>query len=208
MSVAYVLVDGDPAGLEEVFQAMGGTASGRLTAGYGNGIVLAWPGRSTDDRAGVALSQLSQATLRYAVGCAGEPATLDTFQALLDEAVLVARGAAALGRWGVASSKQQVGAYGAMLAGGEPLRGFATRLLRPLAEYDERHGSSLVATRSAYLDAAGSPTATARALNLHINSLYYRLQRLSELGGFDLDNPEVRFELQLALRVLRTTSES
>ena len=56
--------------------------------------------------------------------------------------------------------------------------------------------------------AAGSPTATARLLNLHINSLYYRLQRLSELGGFDLDNPEVRFELQLALRVLRTSDRA
>jgi GAF domain-containing protein len=207
MAVAYVLVDGDPSGLEAVFQAMGGSASGRLTAGYGNGIVLAWPGRTVDELAKVALSQLSGATLRYTVGCATDRATLDTFQTVLDEAVLVARGAAALDRWGVASSKQQVGAYGALLAGGEQLRGFATRLLRPLLEYDDQHGAALVETLSAYLDAGGSPTATARALNLHINSLYYRLQRLRELGKFDLDDPEVRFELQLALRVLRTASD-
>jgi hypothetical protein len=205
MSVAYVLVDGDPAGLETLFQAMG-SASGRLTAGYGNGIVLAWPGRSVDDLAGVALSQLSGATSRYAVGCAGERATLDTFPAVLEEAELVARGAAALDRWGVASTKQQVGAYGALLAGGDQLRRFAERLLRPLVEYDEKHGASLVSTLAAYLDASASPTATARVLNLHINSLYYRLQRLSELGGFDLDSPETRFELQLALRVMRTAS--
>lgn len=207
MSVAYVFVDGDPAGLEAVFQAMGGSATGRLTAGYGNGIVLAWPGRSIDDLASVALSQIGDARLRYVVGCASEPATLDTFQSALDEAVIVARGAAALDRWGVASSKQEVGAYGALLAGGDQLRRFATRLLRPLVEYDEKHGASLVTTLAAFLDAAGSPTATARALNLHINSLYYRLQRLSELGGFDLDSPEVRFELQLALRILRTAAD-
>lgn len=207
MAVAYVLVDGDPAGLEAAFQAMGGSASGRLTAGYGDGIVLAWPGRSVDDLASVALSQLSTSTLRYAVGCAGPPATLDTFQDVLDEAVLVARGAAALDRWGVASSKQQVGAYGALLAGGEQLRRYAERVLRPLVDYDAKHGASLVTTLSAYLDASGSPTATARVLNLHINSLYYRLQRLAELGGFDLDDPEERFGLQLALRVMRTSSD-
>ena len=207
MSVAYVLVDGDPGGVEEVFQAMGGSASGRLTAGYGNGVVLAWPGRSLDELSGVALTQLSGSALRYTVGCATERATLDTFQAVLDEAVLVARGAAALDRWGVASTRQQVGAYGALLAGGDQLRRFAERLLQPLIEYDERHGASLVTTLGAYLDASASPTATARVLNLHINSLYYRLQRLSELGGFDLDSPEVRFELQLALRVLRTATE-
>ena len=126
---------------------------------------------------------------------------------MLDEAVLIARGAAALDRWGVASSKNQVGAYGALLAGGEQLRLFALRLLQPLLDYDERHGASLVSTLTAYLDAGGSPTATARTLNLHINSLYYRLQRLRELGKFDLDDPEVRFELQLALRVLRTASD-
>jgi len=207
MSVAYVLVDGDSAGLESLFQAMGGSASGRLTAGFGNGIVLAWPGRSVDDLANVALTQLSGTALRYTVGCASDRAKLDTFQAVLDEAVLVARGAAALDRWGVASSRQQVGAYGALLSGGDQLRGFATRLLQPLVEYDERHGASLVATLAAYLDASASPTAAARVLNLHINSLYYRLQRLSELGSFDLENPEVRFELQLALRVLRTASD-
>ena len=121
---------------------------------------------------------------------------------------IVARGAAALDRWGVVSSKQQVGAYGALLAGGEQLHRFATRLLKPLTDYDERHGSALVATLAAYLDAAGSPTATARVLNLHINSLYYRLQRISELGRFDLDDPEVRFELQLALRVMRTAADT
>jgi DNA-binding PucR family transcriptional regulator len=208
MAVAYVLVDGDAAGLEAVFQAMGGKASGRLTAGYLNGIVLAWPGRSADDLASMALSQMADASVRYTLGCASERATLDTFQAVLDEAVLVARGAAALDRWGVASSKNQVGAYGVLLAGGEQLRRFATRTLQPLVEYDERHGASMLSTLAAYLDNSASPTATARALNLHINSLYYRLQRISELGGFDLENAEVRFELLLALRVLRTATDT
>jgi hypothetical protein len=208
MAVAYVLVDGDPAGVEAAFQAMSSSASGRLTAGYGNGIVLAWPGRGVDDLADAALAQLGGVTLRYTVGCASEPASLDTFQAALDEAVVAARGAAALDRWGVASTKEQVGAYGAILAGGDELRRFSTRLLGPLVDYDERHGTALVQTLTAYLDAAGSPTATARALNLHINSLYYRLQRIAELGRIDTDDPEVRFALQLALRVRRAGSDA
>jgi hypothetical protein len=207
MGVAYALVDGDPAGVEAVFQAMSGSASGRLTAGYGNGIVLAWPGHDVQDLASFALSQLRNVSLRYTVGCASQPASLDTFQAALDEAVLAARGAAALDRWGMASSKEEVGAYGAILAGGDELRRFAARLLSPLVEYDERHGTALVQTLAAYLDAAGSPTATARVLNLHINSLYYRLQRISELGMLDMDDPEVRFAVQLALRVRRAGTD-
>jgi DNA-binding PucR family transcriptional regulator len=106
----------------------------------------------------------------------------------------------------VASTADDVRAYGAMLAGGDELRRFAQRTLQPLLDYDRAHGSALVPTLAAYLDCAASPTATARQLNLHINSLYYRLQRLMELGGFSLDDPDVRFELQLALRVLQTTT--
>ena len=208
MAVAYVLVDGDPAGVEAAFQAMSSSASGRLTAGYGNGIVLAWPGHTVSDLADAALAQLGGVTLRYAVGCASDPTPLDAFQQALDEAVLAARGAAALDRWGVASTKEQVGAYGAILAGGDELRRFSARLLGPLVDYDERHGTALVQTLTAYLDCAGSPTATARALNLHINSLYYRLQRIAELGRIDTDDPEVRFALQLALRVRRTGSDA
>jgi len=43
---------------------------------------------------------------------------------------------------------------------------------------------------------------TARALNIHISTLRYRLERLSEALGMDLDEPESRLQLQVAMRLM------
>jgi DNA-binding PucR family transcriptional regulator len=40
----------------------------------------------------------------------------------------------------------------------------------------------------------------ARALGLHAQTARYRLGRLRELLGNDLDDPDARFELELSLR--------
>ena len=40
----------------------------------------------------------------------------------------------------------------------------------------------------------------AESLYLHRNSLLYRLERIREISGLDLDDPDDRFSLQLALR--------
>ena len=46
---------------------------------------------------------------------------------------------------------------------------------------------------------------TARELFIHRNTLLYRLDRIRELGGFDLDDAETRLKLQLALRAHELT---
>ncbi len=48
--------------------------------------------------------------------------------------------------------------------------------------------------------------ATADALYLHRNSLAYRLRRIEEVCGIDLDDIEDRFRLQLALKGRRMLS--
>lgn len=45
-----------------------------------------------------------------------------------------------------------------------------------------------------------SPRAAARRRGVHVNTLLYRLQRARELTGRDLDDPDVRLALALALR--------
>jgi purine catabolism regulator len=44
---------------------------------------------------------------------------------------------------------------------------------------------------------------TANALGIHPNTLRYRLERAAELTGLTLDDPDVRFRLQLASRLVR-----
>ena len=46
----------------------------------------------------------------------------------------------------------------------------------------------------------------AKELYLHRNSVRYKLRRISEITGLDLRDPEARFQLQLALRILDVRS--
>jgi sugar diacid utilization regulator len=77
---------------------------------------------------------------------------------------------------------------------------FYDDMLGRLARYDEEKGSELVATLDAYL-CAHNATEVAARLNLHRNSLLYRLRRIQEITGLDLDDPETRLALHLACRI-------
>jgi hypothetical protein len=55
-------------------------------------------------------------------------------------------------------------------------------------------------TALAYVQQQGNAAAMARALGLHAQTARYRLNRLRELLGDALDDPDGRFELELALR--------
>jgi len=78
------------------------------------------------------------------------------------------------------------------------------RPLQPLLDYDERHRSELVETLSAWVEWGGRQDAAARALNVHRSTLKYRLQRIKAISGWDITDPELLFNLQLATRALRT----
>ncbi len=101
---------------------------------------------------------------------------------------------------------EDLGFYGVLLRHSLPAReveAHCRRTLGPLLEYDERNNGTLVATLQAYLDSMGSWVKAARALNVHPNTLGYRLNRIQELLGLDLNSPEQRFNVQMALRLLR-----
>ncbi|GAA1815656.1 PucR family transcriptional regulator [Agromyces neolithicus] len=70
-----------------------------------------------------------------------------------------------------------------------------------LIEHDTRNDSELVRTLMAWLDAFGDVSAAASQLYVHPNTLRYRLRRLSEISGIDLDDPDHRFAAMLQLRL-------
>jgi DNA-binding PucR family transcriptional regulator len=74
--------------------------------------------------------------------------------------------------------------------------------LRLLVERDARQSSHLVDTLRAYLDCFGDVALAAQRLQVHHNTLRYRIERLREIPGLDLDDPEQRLALQLQLRWL------
>jgi hypothetical protein len=55
-------------------------------------------------------------------------------------------------------------------------------------------------TALAYVQQHGNAAAMARTLSVHPQTARYRVRRLRELLGEDLDDPDARFELELALR--------
>lgn len=69
-----------------------------------------------------------------------------------------------------------------------------------LAEHDTRSGGDLVTTLRAYLDHFGDVRAAAASLHIHPNTLRYRIRRVQELTGIDLDDPSTRLVVSLTLR--------
>ncbi|MFJ4686945.1 PucR family transcriptional regulator [Streptomyces sp. NPDC088789] len=66
---------------------------------------------------------------------------------------------------------------------------------------DRAAGGELVRTLAAYFDSAGDVPEAARRLSLHPNSLRYRLRRVRERYGVDLDEPDTALLIALAVRV-------
>lgn len=64
-------------------------------------------------------------------------------------------------------------------------------------------GAMLLATLEAYLDAAGDVQAVAARLGLHRSSLYYRLDRATDLLSADLSHGPTRLALHLACKARR-----
>jgi hypothetical protein len=69
-----------------------------------------------------------------------------------------------------------------------------------LIAYDREHRSELLKTLVSYLNEFGVLEATAARLYVHRNTLKYRLVRIGEVTGWDLNDPEHRFHLDLACR--------
>ncbi|MGW4406132.1 PucR family transcriptional regulator [Nonomuraea sp. NPDC004702] len=83
----------------------------------------------------------------------------------------------------------------------DTLRAFSGALLAPLTAYGSR--ADLVESLRAYLDSNGHWDAAAQRLGVHRHTLRYRMRRVAELLGRDLDDPGVRAELWLALEAAR-----
>jgi DNA-binding PucR family transcriptional regulator len=92
----------------------------------------------------------------------------------------------------------------AVMAQPDELERFASRWLTALVDYDAVHNASLVATLSRYLESGRSHELTAKALNVHRSTLKYRLQRVSQIGGHDLNDPDTCFNLHLSCRAWQT----
>ncbi|WP_342660812.1 hypothetical protein Rruber_01364 [Rhodococcus ruber] len=89
----------------------------------------------------------------------------------------------------------------AHVGGVDAVAAAAEETLAPVLRADSRDGSDLLHTLQTYLEKDRRAAETARALHVHVNTLRYRIERVGKLLRVDLDDPDARFFLLLALRL-------
>ncbi|MEU6668756.1 helix-turn-helix domain-containing protein [Streptomyces sp. NPDC046727] len=134
----------------------------------------------------------------YAAGV-GEPRTgLAELGTVWQEAFDAARAALAEPRFGPVARWARIGAYRLLTA--LPPEAAHDRVVGPLLSPAHRE---LARTAEVYLDRAGQAGRTASELGIHRQTLYYRLSRVEQLTGLDLDDGEDRLLLHMALKRAR-----
>jgi sugar diacid utilization regulator/putative methionine-R-sulfoxide reductase with GAF domain len=103
---------------------------------------------------------------------------------------------------GRVASYRSLGAFRLLLEVQSPdaLRRFVNELLGPLLQYAQSRDTPLLETLEALSAARWVRRAAARHLGIHINSMTYRVERIQSLTGLQLDDPETRVAISIALR--------
>lgn len=85
-------------------------------------------------------------------------------------------------------------------------KSFLKQVVEPIEIYDRENSTDLLNTVRVFVDTGRKFQATARLLNIHLSTLRYRITRLHEIFGVDLDDADVAFNFSLALRIKAMTA--
>jgi len=83
----------------------------------------------------------------------------------------------------------------------EELEDFYNTTLKPLVDYDNKKSTELVKTLKAYFEYNGNLTRMSEKLYTHYNTILYRINRINEITGMNLDDPNDRLNLEIALKI-------
>ncbi|MFF8034227.1 PucR family transcriptional regulator [Streptomyces sp. NPDC016626] len=133
-----------------------------------------------------------------AAGIAAPRAGLAGLGAAWAEASASARAALAEPRLGPVAQWTSIGPFRLLTA--LPPGAAHDRAVGPLLSPAQR---DLARTAEVYLDCAGQAGRTAAELGIHRQTLYYRLSRIEQLTGLDLDDGEDRLLLHMTLKAHR-----
>lgn len=177
----------------------GGTAgtTGTTPPGPGPAAPKAGAAARTTPKAGAKATAPGAAT-GVTAGVSDPVRALTELPAAWQQATAAARAAAAGPRLGPVAQWSAIGPY-RMLASvaEEALDDPVARALRGPANPE------LARTAEVFLDCAGQAGRAAAALGIHRQTLYYRLSRVEQLTGLDLDEGEDRLLLHMALKAAR-----
>ncbi|MFI8385411.1 PucR family transcriptional regulator [Streptomyces sp. NPDC085540] len=171
-------------------RAAGATGTGgRAADGSGTG------GTGTGGGVGATTTAVARGVT---AGVADPVRGLADLPAAWEQAVAAARAAAAQPRFGPVARWSAIGPYRLLATlAADPVDDPAARTLLTPANRE------LARTTEVFLDCAGQAGRAAAALGIHRQTLYYRLARVEELTGLDLDEGEDRLLLHMALKASR-----
>lgn len=97
---------------------------------------------------------------------------------------------------------QDVGLLRPLFAGGiEPVLTFCRRTLGRIMDYDRDNEADLLITLKLLMETKSNYKATAEMLFVHVNTVRYRYDKIAQLLEKDLSDPDVCFDLYVAVRM-------
>lgn len=165
-------------------------------------LVAILPKRTPQEAATLVAEALRPVGHRSATsGAAGPAVGQEEIVAAYREAVRCLNALVALGRHGQSAMSADLGFVGLLLGSGATSEEFVHSMIGPVLAYDAERKTKLVDTLDAYFRAGGNLTRTSTELQVHVNTVTQRLERVGRLLGSDWQEPERQIEVQMALRL-------
>ncbi|WP_413302385.1 PucR family transcriptional regulator [Bacillus sp. 1P10SD] len=102
-------------------------------------------------------------------------------------------------------SYQRLGIYQLfeMILENRKMEAYENYALKRIQEYDQKHKSNLIETLEVFLNKDSNINDAAKELNVHANTLNYRLKRITEIGEVNFKDPNQKIMLFLDLKLAK-----
>lgn len=181
-----------------------------LTGEYAGSTVLLLPGgTSPGDQARSLSARLSSAAgIPVTVGGAASGGGVGDLTAAYRDAARCLDVLLALDRDGEGAAPSDLGIYGLLFSqtGREELERFVTTQIGAVLDYDTQRNSELTRTLLTYFQCDANLARTAAALYVHVNTLYQRLERVTQLLGERWRHGDEALQVHLALKLRQVLS--
>lgn len=82
------------------------------------------------------------------------------------------------------------------------LEEFCNDTIKPLMDYDRDNNSELIKTLKVYFECDGNMKKISERMFMHYNTIIYRLQKIRDITGVNIENSDSRLNLQIALKAI------
>lgn len=94
-----------------------------------------------------------------------------------------------------------------LCSGHESLKEFCHPSLLKLIDYDKKYNTDYLETLYSYIANFKNQTELAKVMNIHRNTLYYRISKIEEIINIDLNNIDDFVSIYLSFKILEYTGE-